>query len=85
MSHLCQKNTMKEGTYDCLRLTCTSLSWQKVGADLFELKETKYLLVVDYFSHYVEIAKLTSTCSGVVIGHLKTIYFSVWHSRNCGL
>ena len=48
--------------------------WQKVGADLFELKGTKYLLVIDYFSRYVEIAKLTSTYSGVVIGHLKTIF-----------
>ena len=48
--------------------------WQKVGADLFELKGTKYLLVIDYFSRYVEIVKLTSTYSGVVIGHLKTIF-----------
>ena len=48
--------------------------WQKVGADLFERKGTKYLLVIDYFSRYVEIAKLTSTYSGVVIGHLKTIF-----------
>ena len=51
--------------------------WQKVGADLFELKGTKYLLVVDYFSCYVEIVKLTSTCSEVVIGHLKTIFARV--------
>ena len=58
--------------------------WQKVVADLFELKGTKYLLVVHYFSRYVEIVKLTSTCSEVVIGHLKTIFFTVWHSRNCG-
>lgn len=29
--------------------------WEKVGTDLFELKGVTYLLVVDYFSRYIEV------------------------------
>ena len=37
--------------------------WQKVASDLFELKGHPYLLVIDYFSRYVEVAKLSHTTS----------------------
>ena len=49
-------------------------NWQKVGSDLFELKDGKYLLVVDYYSRLVEIAKLTSTTLTNVITHLKSVF-----------
>ena len=48
--------------------------WQKVATDLFEWKKSNYLLVVDYYSRYIEVAKLTSTSSNDVIRHLKSIY-----------
>lgn len=48
--------------------------WQKLGADLFSLKEKTYLLVVDYFSRYVEIAQLSPTRSMDVIVHLKSMF-----------
>ena len=48
--------------------------WQKVGSDLFELKDGKYLLVVAYYFRFVEIAKLTSTTSTNVITHLKSVF-----------
>ena len=35
--------------------------WEKVASDLFELKGTPYIIVVDYFSRYIEILKLTTT------------------------
>ena len=44
--------------------------WQKVAADLFELKGHPYLLVIDYFSHYKEVAKLSSTTSPDVTAQL---------------
>ena len=48
--------------------------WQQVGADLFELRGEHYLLVVDYFSRFPEVIKLTSTTSTSIIAMLKTIF-----------
>ena len=48
--------------------------WQIVGTDLFELKGTHYLLVVDNFSRYPEVIKLTSTTSVSTISVLKSIF-----------
>lgn len=48
--------------------------WQRLGADLFTLKSTTYLLVVDCFSRYAEIANLSLTNSADVVVHLKSIF-----------
>jgi len=34
--------------------------WSKLGADIFTFKEHDYLVVVDYFSKYPEVARLTN-------------------------
>ena len=47
---------------------------QKLAADLFELKGQTFLLVVDYFSRYVEVAKLTRTTSPDIVVHLKSMF-----------
>lgn len=50
--------------------------WEKIGADLFSLHGTTYLVVVDYYSRFIEIAKLDhlKTRSFDVILHLKSIF-----------
>ena len=48
--------------------------WERVGSDLFELHGTTYLLVVDYFSCYIDIQKLSSINSKSVILALKAIF-----------
>lgn len=48
--------------------------WEVIGTDLFDWNNHQYLLVVDYFSRYVEVAKLSSTTSAAVIDHLKSIF-----------
>ena len=50
------------------------LPWQKVGMDLFTWKSTKYLLVIDYYSRYIEIAKLPTESSNDTINLLKLIF-----------
>lgn len=53
---------------------CPDRPWLKLGADLFQLGNNTYLLVVDYFSRHVEIAHLSHTKAADVITHLKSIF-----------
>jgi len=48
--------------------------WQKVASDLFEWKGKTYLLLVDYYSRYIEVSLLSSTISQSIIAHLKAIF-----------
>ena len=48
--------------------------WEKVASDLFELNKVNYILVVDYFSRYVEVQHLSSTTASNVIRALKSIF-----------
>ena len=48
--------------------------WEKVATDLFQLDGSNYLLVVDYFSRYPEVIKLSSTTSKAVISSLKATF-----------
>ena len=54
--------------------TLPQYPWQVVGADLFELNNVKYLLVVDYFSRFPEIIKLSSTTAPSVVSALKSTF-----------
>lgn len=48
--------------------------WQKVAADLFYFKGSQYLLVIDYFSRFVEMSKLSRTLSRDITDHLKSMF-----------
>ena len=54
--------------------TTTQPSLGRIATDLFELKNSTYLLTVDYYSRFVEVQKLNSTTSSSVITHLKSIF-----------
>ena len=51
-----------------------TLPWQKLATDLFEWKQSVYLLVVDYFSRYIEIARLRQPTTAEVVVHMKSIF-----------
>ena len=61
--------------------------WQIVGSDLFHHKGATYLLIVDYFSRYLEIVKLTDTTSKGLVAALRPTFArhgvpAVLHSDN---
>ena len=50
------------------------LPWQKVATDLFDWKQRTYLIIVDYYSRYIEIALLQRTTAEEVVTHTKSIF-----------
>ena len=48
--------------------------WQKVGSDLFEFKGHSYIVLVDYFSRFLEVIKLTATTTSEVISIMKAVF-----------
>jgi transposase InsO family protein len=43
------------------------LPWSKVGCDLFQLYDKHYLVMVDYYSNFIELAALPDTLTSTVV------------------
>lgn len=54
-----------------IQSTVPDQPWQKVGIDLFEWSKKNYLLIVDYFSRYIEVAELKVTSAESTIRAIK--------------
>ena len=50
------------------------IPWHTVTTNLFELKNSKYLLLVDYYSRFPVLCKLSSTTSKVLIQEMKEVF-----------
>ena len=48
--------------------------WQKVGIDIFTLEGADYLLVIDYYSEFPELARITGKTASNVTQKLKEIF-----------
>ena len=50
------------------------LPWHMVATDLFETKNSKYLLLMDYYSRFSVLHKLGSTTSKVLVQEMKAVF-----------
>ncbi|CAL8130302.1 unnamed protein product [Orchesella dallaii] len=50
--------------------------WSTVSTDIFELKSSKYVIVVDHYSNYFEYARLNRQSTAEVVKELKKIFAS---------
>lgn len=66
-----RKNNSKE---TLLPHTVPDKEWYKVGVDLFTVNGLDYLVLVDYFSKFVELKTLNSLTANSVIAVLKEIF-----------
>ncbi|CAL9707883.1 unnamed protein product [Knipowitschia caucasica] len=70
----CQQHRYRQQKEPLLAHSRPNEPWRKVGADLFHLAGKDYLVMVDYFSNYPEVAFLTDTTAKQVIKHCKAIF-----------
>ena len=70
---VCLKES-KPGKEPLISTVLPKFPWQVVETDLFELNKDNYVLMVDYFSRFPEVVKLTSTTSANVISALKSVF-----------
>ena len=50
------------------------IPWYAAATDLFEIKNSKYLLIVDYYSRFPVLHKLVNTTSRVLIQEMKAVF-----------
>ena len=72
----CQEHRSYQPKKKMVSHSATNSPWAKVASDLFEYKKSTYVLVVDYFSNFIDVSKLPpgETKSEDVIKHTKSIY-----------
>ena len=69
----CRK-CIKQRSEPLIPTVLPQLPWQRVGTELFELKGYTYLLVVDYYSRFIEVARLNNATADEVILHTKGFF-----------
>ena len=57
-----------------LPIQLPSLPWQRVAADIYHWKGDNHLLIVDYYSRFIEIAHLDCMTTEEVIVRIKAIF-----------
>lgn len=73
--HMCIKYSKSQTQEELKSHEIKMLPWNKVGCDLFELQGEKYLLIIDYYSKFIEIEVLENdTSSNRVINILKSMF-----------
>ena len=69
---VCSTYTRSNTKEPLLPHSIPSRPWSKVGGDLFELRGKHYLILVDYYSGFVELNHLHTTTSNQVITQCKS-------------
>ena len=70
---MCQHNS-KDHAEPLISIPLPDLPWQKVGTDLFEIDNEHYIMVVDYYSRYNELAELCNETTDDIIRMFKSIF-----------
>ena len=72
--HICAKFARTQQRETLQSIETPQTAWEQLGLDIFTLKSTHYLLIIDYFSRFPVVKQLQSLHSLSVIKHLKDIF-----------
>lgn len=71
---ICQRYRKNDQKEELLCHKVPDRPWQVIGSDIFQFNNKNFLLVIDYYSKYVEVGHITSMTSFGVIALLKSIF-----------
>ncbi|KAK3780771.1 hypothetical protein RRG08_001876 [Elysia crispata] len=72
--YACQKKRPRNQKEPLQKHEEGKITWEKLGLDFFEFGDRHYLIIVDYFSNFIEVKHMTSTTASHTIGTLKQQY-----------
>ena len=70
----CLQNSRHQKAEPLRPMVLPERPWLKIGADLCSYEGKEYLIVVDYYSRWIEIIYLKESTSSFVIGKLKNMF-----------
>ena len=70
----CQQFRKNQASEPLISHDIPDRSWAKLAVDMFSIKGTNYLILVDYYFKLPEIAVLPSLCSSAVTDALENIF-----------
>ena len=70
----CRRNRSTQREQPLRPVELPGRSLEKVAMDIFHYKRNDYLVIIDYYSRWIEIRQLTSQTSDCVIIRVKTVF-----------
>ena len=73
----CRENRPTNGQHPLCPIELPERPWEVLGTDLFEFKKKTYIVLVDYYSRWIEVKQLTPQATTTnVISRLKSAFIS---------
>ena len=73
---ICQRNRPAQREQPLHPTELPKLPWQKIAMDICQHKHKDYLVIIDYYSRWIEIKQLTSLTSACVISCVKAVFIT---------
>ena len=70
----CRRNRPTQREQPLRTVELPGRPWEKIAMDIFQYKRHDYLVIIDYYSRWIEIKQLTSLTSDCVITRLKAVF-----------